>query len=89
MDGYGTVTWNLLLMETMLYVEKLFYPVQFIKSNFFHDSLFFFLISCGDILLEVNAKSTWGMTHTALVRLLKELRGRITLTIVSWPGSLL
>uniref|UniRef100_A0A8C4GWY3 Ligand of numb-protein X 1 n=1 Tax=Dicentrarchus labrax TaxID=13489 RepID=A0A8C4GWY3_DICLA len=32
---------------------------------------------------------TWGMTHTALVRLLKELRGRITLTIVSWPGSLL
>ncbi|XP_051731308.1 E3 ubiquitin-protein ligase LNX isoform X3 [Ctenopharyngodon idella] len=46
-------------------------------------------IRCGDILLEVNSKSTWGMTHTALVRLLKELRGRITLTIVSWPGSLL
>ncbi|XP_055800189.1 E3 ubiquitin-protein ligase LNX-like isoform X3 [Salvelinus fontinalis] len=46
-------------------------------------------IRCGDTLLEVNGKSTWGMTHTALVRLLKELRGRITLTIVSWPGSLL
>ncbi|XP_060773376.1 E3 ubiquitin-protein ligase LNX isoform X2 [Neoarius graeffei] len=46
-------------------------------------------IRCGDILLEVNGKSTWGMTHTSLVRLLKELRGRITLTIVSWPGSLL
>ncbi|KAG5275719.1 hypothetical protein AALO_G00123790 [Alosa alosa] len=46
-------------------------------------------IRCGDILLEVNGKSTWGMSHTALVRLLKELRGRITLTIVSWPGSLL
>ncbi|XP_054645755.1 E3 ubiquitin-protein ligase LNX isoform X3 [Dunckerocampus dactyliophorus] len=46
-------------------------------------------IRCGDILLEVNGKSTWGMTHMALVRLLKELRGRITLTIVSWPGSLL
>uniref|UniRef100_A0A3Q2QXE4 Ligand of numb-protein X 1 n=1 Tax=Fundulus heteroclitus TaxID=8078 RepID=A0A3Q2QXE4_FUNHE len=46
-------------------------------------------IRCGDVLLEVNGKSTWGMTHTALVRLLKELRGRITLTIVSWPGSLL
>lgn len=44
---------------------------------------------CGDILLEVNGQSTWGMTHTALVRFLKELRGRITLTIVSWPGSLL
>ncbi|XP_057208138.1 E3 ubiquitin-protein ligase LNX isoform X2 [Triplophysa rosa] len=46
-------------------------------------------IRCGDILLEVNGTTTWGMTHTALVRLLKELRGRITLTIVSWPGSLL
>ncbi|XP_034036398.1 E3 ubiquitin-protein ligase LNX isoform X2 [Thalassophryne amazonica] len=46
-------------------------------------------IRCGDILLEVNGTSTWGMTHTALVRLLKELRGKITLTIVSWPGSLL
>ncbi|KAJ8277108.1 hypothetical protein GJAV_G00071560 [Gymnothorax javanicus] len=46
-------------------------------------------IRCGDILLEVNGKSTWGMTHSMLVRLLKELRGRITLTIVSWPGSLL
>ncbi|KAM4575157.1 E3 ubiquitin-protein ligase LNX isoform 1-T2 [Fundulus diaphanus] len=46
-------------------------------------------IRCGDVLLEVNGNSTWGMTHTALVRLLKELRGRITLTIVSWPGSLL
>ncbi|XP_029005051.1 E3 ubiquitin-protein ligase LNX isoform X1 [Betta splendens] len=46
-------------------------------------------IRCGDILLEVNGKTTWGMTHTALVRLLKELRGKITLTIVSWPGSLL
>uniref|UniRef100_A0A8D0CIH2 Ligand of numb-protein X 1 n=1 Tax=Scleropages formosus TaxID=113540 RepID=A0A8D0CIH2_SCLFO len=46
-------------------------------------------IRCGDILLEVNGQSTWGMTHAMLVRLLKELRGRVTLTIVSWPGSLL
>ena len=53
-------------------------------------TLFFLLLCrCGDILLEVNGKSTWGMTHTALVRFLKELRGKITLTIVSWPGSLL
>ncbi|XP_015201406.1 E3 ubiquitin-protein ligase LNX isoform X1 [Lepisosteus oculatus] len=46
-------------------------------------------IRCGDLLLEVNGKSTSGMTHTALVRMLKELRGRVTLTIASWPGSLL
>uniref|UniRef100_A0A8C4SGD3 Ligand of numb-protein X 1 n=1 Tax=Erpetoichthys calabaricus TaxID=27687 RepID=A0A8C4SGD3_ERPCA len=46
-------------------------------------------IRCGDMLLEVNGKSTSEMTHSSLVRMLKELRGRITLTIVSWPGSLL
>ncbi|XP_041114018.1 E3 ubiquitin-protein ligase LNX-like isoform X2 [Polyodon spathula] len=46
-------------------------------------------IRCGDLLLEVNGKSTSGMTHSSLVRMLKELRGRITLSIVSWPGSLL
>lgn len=62
--------------------------VLFISIERFFDCLLG-LCRCGDILLEVNGKSTWGMTHTALVRLLKELRGRITLTIVSWPGSLL
>ncbi len=56
-------------------------------SRLHHTKTYFFPISCGDILLEVNGTSTWGMTHTALVRLLKELRGRITLTIVSWPEA--
>ncbi|KAK6494239.1 E3 ubiquitin-protein ligase LNX isoform X1 [Huso huso] len=46
-------------------------------------------IRCGDLLLEVNGKSTSGMTHFSLVRMLKELKGRITLSIVSWPGSLI
>lgn len=69
----------------ILPVNEMFYLYQW---NVFFDCLLG-LCRCGDILLEVNGKSTWGMTHTALVRLLKELRGRITLTIVSWPGSLL
>ncbi|XP_032006949.1 E3 ubiquitin-protein ligase LNX isoform X3 [Hylobates moloch] len=46
-------------------------------------------IRCGDILLAVNGRSTSGMIHACLARLLKELKGRITLTIVSWPGTFL
>uniref|UniRef100_A0A5F8GLZ0 E3 ubiquitin-protein ligase LNX n=1 Tax=Monodelphis domestica TaxID=13616 RepID=A0A5F8GLZ0_MONDO len=46
-------------------------------------------IRCGDILLAVNGRSTSGMMHACLARMLKELKGRITLTIVSWPGTFL
>ncbi|XP_006868125.1 PREDICTED: E3 ubiquitin-protein ligase LNX-like isoform X2 [Chrysochloris asiatica] len=46
-------------------------------------------IRCGDILLAVNGRSTSGMIHACLARMLKELKGRITLTIVSWPGTFL
>lgn len=46
-------------------------------------------IRCGDILLAVNGRSTAGMTHACLARMLKELKGRITLTLVSWPGTFL
>ncbi|XP_076992975.1 E3 ubiquitin-protein ligase LNX isoform X1 [Tamandua tetradactyla] len=46
-------------------------------------------IRCGDILLAVNGRSTSGMIHASLARMLKELKGRITLTIASWPGTFL
>ncbi|XP_023566845.1 E3 ubiquitin-protein ligase LNX isoform X2 [Octodon degus] len=46
-------------------------------------------IRCGDILLAVNGRSTSGMMHTFLTSMLKELKGKITLTIVSWPGTFL
>ncbi|XP_071599632.1 E3 ubiquitin-protein ligase LNX isoform X2 [Heliangelus exortis] len=46
-------------------------------------------IRCGDILLAVNGRNTSGMMHACLARMLKELKGKITLTIVSWPGTLL
>lgn len=49
----------------------------------------FFPFRCGDILLAVNGRCTSGMTYTHLVRMLKELKGRVVLTIVSWPGSFL
>ncbi|XP_062991856.1 E3 ubiquitin-protein ligase LNX isoform X1 [Elgaria multicarinata webbii] len=46
-------------------------------------------IRCGDILLAVNGRSISGMVHACLARMLKELKGKITLTIVSWPGTFL
>ncbi|XP_015270203.1 PREDICTED: E3 ubiquitin-protein ligase LNX [Gekko japonicus] len=46
-------------------------------------------IRCGDILLAVNGRNISGMAHASLARMLKELKGKITLTIVSWPGTFL
>ncbi|KAM8940510.1 E3 ubiquitin-protein ligase LNX [Pelodytes ibericus] len=46
-------------------------------------------IRCGDILLAVNGRCTSGISHDCLVRMLKEIKGRVLLTIVSWPGSFL
>lgn len=48
-----------------------------------------YLFRCGDILLAVNGRSTSGMMHACLARMLKELKGKITLTIASWPGTFL
>ncbi|XP_053314425.1 E3 ubiquitin-protein ligase LNX isoform X2 [Spea bombifrons] len=46
-------------------------------------------IRCGDILLAVNGRCMSGISHDCLVRMLKEIKGRVLLTIVSWPGSFL
>ncbi|KAM9143795.1 E3 ubiquitin-protein ligase LNX isoform 2-T2 [Pangshura tecta] len=46
-------------------------------------------IRCGDILLAVNGRNTSGMMHACLARMLKELKGKITLTLMSWPGTFL
>lgn len=46
-------------------------------------------IRCGDMLLAVNSKTTSGMTHASLVKMLKEVRGKVMLTLLSWPGSYL
>ncbi|XP_075422704.1 E3 ubiquitin-protein ligase LNX isoform X2 [Ascaphus truei] len=46
-------------------------------------------IRCGDILLVVNGRCTLGIPYHCLVRMLKKIKGRVALTIVSWPGSFL
>ncbi|XP_061877829.1 ligand of Numb protein X 2a isoform X2 [Entelurus aequoreus] len=45
-------------------------------------------LKCGDMIVAVNNLSTAGMSHSALVPMLKEQRSRVALTVVSWPGSL-
>uniref|UniRef100_UPI00398E48A7 E3 ubiquitin-protein ligase LNX n=1 Tax=Pristiophorus japonicus TaxID=55135 RepID=UPI00398E48A7 len=44
-------------------------------------------LRCGDMILAVNGRSTSGISHPCLVKMLKETRGKVTLTVVSWPGS--
>uniref|UniRef100_A0A4W3HTU5 Ligand of numb-protein X 2a n=1 Tax=Callorhinchus milii TaxID=7868 RepID=A0A4W3HTU5_CALMI len=46
-------------------------------------------LKCGDMIVAVNGLSTGGMSHSALVPMLKEQRNKVTLTVVSWPGSLI
>ncbi|XP_058886682.1 ligand of Numb protein X 2-like isoform X2 [Acipenser ruthenus] len=46
-------------------------------------------LKCGDMIVAVNGLSTVGMSHSALVPMLKEQRNKVALTVVSWPGSLI
>lgn len=65
-------------------------PVFQIRSHTDEFSpIYLFFFRCGDILLAVNGRNTSGMMHACLARMLKELKGKITLTIVSWPGTFL
>uniref|UniRef100_A0A8C4QCV3 Ligand of numb-protein X 1 n=1 Tax=Eptatretus burgeri TaxID=7764 RepID=A0A8C4QCV3_EPTBU len=47
------------------------------------------VLRCGDQITAVNGRSTAGMSHHALVQMLKEIAGRVNLKVISWPGSLL
>uniref|UniRef100_UPI00398E740B ligand of Numb protein X 2b n=1 Tax=Pristiophorus japonicus TaxID=55135 RepID=UPI00398E740B len=44
-------------------------------------------LKCGDEIVAVNGVSTTGMSNSAVIPMLKEQRNRVTLTVVSWPGS--
>ncbi|XP_054852519.1 ligand of Numb protein X 2-like [Eublepharis macularius] len=45
-------------------------------------------LRCGDEIVAVNGVSAVGMSNAALIPMLKEQRNKVTLTVVSWPGSL-
>lgn len=44
-------------------------------------------LKCGDEIVAVNGVSAVGMSNAQLIPMLKELRNKVTLTVVSWPGS--
>ncbi|XP_078073342.1 E3 ubiquitin-protein ligase LNX isoform X2 [Mustelus asterias] len=44
-------------------------------------------LRCGDMILAVSGRSTSGISHPCLVKMLKEARGKVMLTVASWPGS--
>lgn len=43
---------------------------------------------CGDEIVAVNGVPAIGMSNSELIPMLKEQRNKVTLTVVSWPGSL-
>uniref|UniRef100_V9KKL5 Ligand of Numb protein X 2-like protein n=1 Tax=Callorhinchus milii TaxID=7868 RepID=V9KKL5_CALMI len=45
-------------------------------------------LKCGDEIVAVNGVSAVGLSNSAVIPMLKEQRNRVTLTVVSWPGSL-
>ncbi|XP_078496219.1 ligand of Numb protein X 2-like [Lissotriton helveticus] len=45
-------------------------------------------LKCGDEIVAVNGKSATGMSNSQLIPMLKEQRNKVSLMVVSWPGSL-
>ncbi|XP_036403833.1 ligand of Numb protein X 2b [Megalops cyprinoides] len=45
-------------------------------------------LKCGDEIVAVNGATTVGMNNSSLIPLLKLQKNKVTLTVVSWPGSL-
>ncbi|XP_030650196.1 ligand of Numb protein X 2b isoform X2 [Chanos chanos] len=45
-------------------------------------------LKCGDEIVAVNGASTVGMNNSSLIPMLKLQRNKVTLTVVSWPGTL-
>nr|XP_056715608.1 ligand of Numb protein X 2-like [Euleptes europaea] len=45
-------------------------------------------LRCGDEIVAVNGVTAVGMSNAELIPMLKEQRNKVTLTVVSWPGSL-
>lgn len=46
------------------------------------------LCRCGDEIVAVNGATTVGMNNSSLIPMLKLQKNKVTLTVVSWPGSL-
>ncbi|KAG8003942.1 Ligand of Numb protein X 2 [Nibea albiflora] len=45
-------------------------------------------LKCGDEIVAVNGATTVGMNNSSLIPMLKLQKNKVTMTVVSWPGSL-
>uniref|UniRef100_H3DRA3 Ligand of numb-protein X 2b n=1 Tax=Tetraodon nigroviridis TaxID=99883 RepID=H3DRA3_TETNG len=45
-------------------------------------------LKCGDEIVAVNGATTVGMNNSSLIPMLKLQKNKVTLTVVSWPGTL-
>ncbi|XP_067654902.1 ligand of Numb protein X 2-like isoform X1 [Haliotis asinina] len=45
-------------------------------------------LKCGDMIMSVNEHSLQNIQHSKAVEILKLIDGAVTLTVVSWPGTL-
>ncbi|KAK1163109.1 ligand of Numb protein X 2-like [Acipenser oxyrinchus oxyrinchus] len=46
-------------------------------------------LKCGDEIVAVNGDSTGGMNNSSLIPKMKLQKNKVSLTVVSWPGSLI
>ncbi|XP_025084827.1 ligand of Numb protein X 2-like isoform X2 [Pomacea canaliculata] len=44
-------------------------------------------LKCGDILVSVNEHSLHQVTHASAVEILRQVDGAVTLSVISWPGT--
>ncbi|XP_041111883.1 ligand of Numb protein X 2-like [Polyodon spathula] len=45
-------------------------------------------LKCGDEIVAVNGATTGGMNNSSLIPMMKLQKNKVSLTVVSWPGSL-
>jgi len=66
----------------------LVFKVTMLMNLLMTSSFFVFLIRCGDEIVAVNGVPAVGMSNSELIPMLKQQKNKVTLTVVSWPGSL-
>lgn len=79
------------VLETCLSKDKVLFAGvwQLQQSSTPSPGFLLVFFRCGDMIVAVNGLSTVGMSHSALVPMLKEQRNKVTLTVICWPGSLI
>lgn len=84
---------RLTLMDASSKLTTFWLPCYIIRSCIFSAPTLITKMSrgflrCGDEIVAVNGATTVGMNNSSLIPMLKLQKNKVTLTVVSWPGSL-